>query len=169
MSFAEILERFILPIGGMVGGLATLLIFLFSGRKRKSEQKKLEKEIKVLDVQADETVVMTPAKLMQMVNVAAGDMLDKQQELIDTFHEEYEALKAQVKKDLEEKDKRISELENKIDAKEASIANLEAENRRLKIENAEMAQKIIDQQAEIDQLRTELNELKQQQKKEQEC
>ena len=103
MTFGEVLQNYILPAGGVLGGLTTLIVFLLSRSQRMAERKKIEAEVREILGKSD--------------LARAGELSDLQ----STWHKEFARLT-----------KKIEALEREKRGQDLTIGELTAENVELK-------------------------------------
>ena len=138
MTFLEVIQLYVLPLAGGLGGLTALVIFIFSRRQRIAETIKTEAEI-------NEMIEVTPAKLTQMIIEASSKALEGQnivnaslQKRLVYVTERMTAMECRDEKKekiIEAMKDRIDQLEKKLGIKEANIVALEEKLARYELEN----------------------------------
>ena len=103
MTFLEALQQYILPIAGSLGGLAALIIFVFSRPDRKVSRKKIEAEVDKI-------------------------LAERDKELQDFWHAEFKRLNIRI----DNQEKEIESLKTDVKGRDLTIAELTAENLRIK-------------------------------------
>ncbi len=103
MPFLEIFEAYLIPAGGLIGGLTDLIVFFLTKSNREAERKRIDAEIEKILTERDE--------------IRAQEKKDLQ----EFWHREFNRLNA-----------RIDELEAEKQGQDLTIKELTAENAELK-------------------------------------
>lgn len=166
MTLPEVIQIYLLPILGVLGGLTGLITFVFSHRQRKAEAIRIEADAK-------EIMELTPTKVTQMIVEASAKALEGQNGVNTALQKRLTVVtdrmtklecrleaKAIVIEDLKDK---VDRLEKELGIREANIVALEekltryeAENEQYREENLKLKKQIDAQQKRIKELEHQL-------------
>ena len=157
MSLLDVFQTYILPIGGIIGGMSAVIVFVLNGRQRRAKTDQM-------NAGTEDLIILRSAKLQKMITETTEKVMSAQNELIEDFRnhlsrsdEEIDKLKKMLALEVGSREEIIRELK-------MELAKYQEENTQLRADNKRLNEKIAEQQIEIDALKIKIAELDQQYK-----